>query len=263
MIFDTHCHLYDEKYIEGPEEVIKACLDNNVDLMMIPGDNLPNSIKASNLSMLFKEVYAAVGIHPEQIAEDPSLNIDETLIEIEKIALSNPKIKAIGEIGLDKYWVKEEAIINKQKELFIKQIDLANKLHLPIIVHDREAHGDTLEILKNHPAIYGGVLHCFSGSVEFMREILKLGFYIGIDGPVTYKNSIKTKEVALEVPLEKLVIETDAPYLPPHPNRGKTNYPYYLNFVIDEIAKIRGIVSREIEDTTYNNGKRLFGIDYE
>ncbi|MDD6302904.1 MAG: TatD family hydrolase [Bacillales bacterium] len=257
MIFDTHCHLYDEKYIEGPNQAIKTALDNNVGLLMIPGDNLPHSIIASKLSKEFNEVYAAVGIHPEEI---DSIDIDEALIELEKLVKENPKIKAIGEIGLDKYWNNQEEVIAKQKEYFIKQIELANKLHLPVIIHDREAHGDTLEILKKYPPLYGGVLHCFSGSVEFMKEIIKLGFYIGIDGPVTYKNAIKVKEVVSELPLDKMVIETDSPYMTPVPLRGKINCPHYLKYVIDEISRIKSIDSREIEYTTYNNGKKLFRI---
>ncbi len=257
MIFDTHCHLYDDKY-ENKDEVITACINQGVTLMMIPGDNIENSKKAVYLASKYQEIYAAVGIHPEEI---DSIELKQGIEELRKLVSSSNKIKAIGEIGLDKHWIKDEVTISKQKEYFIEQINLANELHLPIIVHARDADGDTFDILRKYKPLYGCVLHCFSGSVELMKEYVKMGFYIGVDGPVTYKNSITPKEVAKEVPLENLVIETDSPYLPPVPHRGEINYPYYLKIILDKISELRGIVSREIEYTTYNNGKRLFRID--
>ena len=257
MIFDTHCHLYDEKYIEGAIEAIKTSILNGVDLFMIPGDNLINSRKAIELATLFPGVYCAIGVHPSDVME---LDIEESIDELRKMYFTSNKIKAIGEIGLDKYWVKDEEVIAKQKEFFIKQIELANELKLPIIIHDRDAHSEVLEILKKHKPIYGGVMHCFSGSVEYLKEILNLGLYIGLDGPVTYKNAITPKEVAAAIPLDKLLVETDSPYLTPTPNRGKINYPHYVKFVIDEISRIKSINSREIENITFENGKKLFGI---
>jgi TatD DNase family protein len=257
MIFDTHCHVYDEKYIEGSIEVIKKSIQEGVGLFMIPGDNLINSKKAIELANLFSEVYCAIGVHPSDVM---GLDVNESINELKKMFLTSNKIKAIGEIGLDKYWVKDEEIINKQKEFFIKQIQLANELKLPIIIHDRDAHEETLKILKEHKPLYGGVMHCFSGSVEYLKEILKLGLYIGLDGPVTYKNAITPKEVASFVPLDKLLVETDSPYLTPTPNRGKINYPYYVKYVIDEICRIKSIDSREIEKATCENGKKLFKI---
>ena len=257
MIFDTHCHIYDDKYEEGIDKVVETCLMNGISLMMIPGDNINNSKKAIDIASRFEEVYCAIGIHPEEV---DSIDLDEGIKQLKELYLTSNKIKAIGEIGLDRYWVKDEKTINKQKEFFIAQIELANELHLPVIVHDREAHGLTLEILKKHTPKYGGVLHCFSGSLEYMNEILEMGFYIGLDGPVTWKNAEAPKLVARNIPLEKLLVETDSPYLTPHPYRGKINYPYYVKYVIDEIAKIRENNSREIEEATYENGKRLFGI---
>lgn len=257
MIFDTHCHIYDLKYIEGAIEVIKTSISNGVDLFMIPGDNLINSRKAVELANMFEQVYCAIGVHPSDVMD---LDIEEAIKELKEIYKTSNKIKAIGEIGLDKYWIKEENVITKQKEFFIKQIELANELHLPIIIHNREAHLETLEILKKYPPLYGGVMHCFSGSVECMKEIIKLGLYIGLDGPVTYKNALVPKEVALNCPLDRLLVETDSPYLTPTPNRGKINYPHYVKFVVDEISRIKSINSREIENTTYENGKKLFGI---
>ena len=257
MIFDTHCHVYDEKYVEGAIEVIKKSIQEGVGLFMIPGDNIINSKKAIELASLFPEVYCAIGIHPSDVE---SLDIEEVISQLKELYKTSNKIKAIGEIGLDKYWVKDEEIITKQKEFFIRQIELANELKLPIIIHDREAHEDTLKILKEHPPLYGGVMHCFSGSVEYLKEILSLGLYIGLDGPVTYKNAIIPKEVAKVVPLDRLLVETDSPYLTPVPYRGKINYPHYVKNVIEEICRIRSINSREIENVTCDNGKKLFGI---
>lgn len=258
MIFDTHCHLYDEKYIEGAIEAIKTSILNGVDLFMIPGDNLVNSKKAIELATLFPQVYCAIGVHPSDVME---LNIEEVIEELRKMYKTSSKIKAIGEIGMDKYWVKEEKVIKKQKEFFIRQIELANELKLPIIIHDRDAHSEVLEILKEHKPLYGGVMHCFSGSVEYLKEILKLGLYIGLDGPVTYKNAVTPKEVAEYVPLDRLLVETDSPYLTPTPFRGKINYPHYVKYVIEEICRIKSNNSREIENITCNNGKKLFGIE--
>ena len=258
MIFDTHCHVYDSKYIEGAIEVIKTSISNGVDLFMIPGDNLVNSKKAVELANMFNEVYCAIGVHPSDVMD---LDVEESITELKELYKTSNKIKAIGEIGLDKYWVKEEHVIAKQKEFFIRQIELANELKLPIIIHDRDAHLETLEILKEHKPLFGGVMHCFSGSVEYMKEILKLGLYIGLDGPVTYKNAVVPKEVALHCPLDKLLVETDSPYLTPTPNRGKINYPHYVKFVIEEISRIKSINSRETEDATFDNAKRLFGIE--
>ena len=258
MIFDTHCHLYDEKYIEGAIEAIKTSILNGVDLFMIPGDNLVNSKKAIELATLFPQVYCAIGVHPSDVME---LDIEESINELRRLYKTSSKSKAIGEIGMDKYWVKEENVIKKQKEFFIRQIELANELELPIIIHDRDAHNEVLEVLKNHKPLYGGVMHCFSGSVEYLKEILALGLYIGLDGPVTYKNAITPKEVAKDVPLDRLLVETDSPYLTPVPFRGKINYPHYVKNVIEEICRIKSINSREIENITCENGKKLFGIE--
>ena len=256
MIFDTHCHLYDSSYEQDPKSIIVNSYRNNVGLMMIPGDNILNSKKALELASSYEYVYCAVGVHPESV-ENEDINVTrETLFELAK----NDKVKAIGEIGLDYYWTKDENNIEKQKAFFIEQILIANELHLPIIVHDREAHQDTLEILKKYPPLYGCVIHCFSGSVEMMKECIKLGFYIGLDGPVTYKNAVVPKEVAKAVPLDRLLLETDAPYLPPVPYRGQKNYPEYIKYIIKEISILRNISENEIEETTFSNGKRFFGV---
>ena len=255
MIFDTHCHLYDSKFEEDIDSIIRRCLDNNVGLIMLIGDNIPDSKLCIEASSRFEEVYAAIGVHPMDVD-----GIEFEDLEKELIPLYNNKVKAIGEIGLDYYWNKEEETKIKQKKYFIKQIEIANKLDLPVVIHARDSVEDCIRILKDHPCNKKGVFHCYSGSVEQMKEILKLGFFVGLDGPVTYKNSVTPKEIAKNVPLDRLVIETDSPYLPPVPFRGKTNYPYYLPYVIDQIASLREMESKEIEEITYNNGKRLFNI---
>ncbi|MGN1295859.1 MAG: TatD family hydrolase [Bacilli bacterium] len=256
MIFDTHCHLYDSSYEEDAKEIIKKAFNNNVGLMMIPGDTLANSQKALDLADSFENVYCAVGVHPESVEEEDLKITRETLLKLAK----NKKVKAIGEIGLDYYWRKDESHVEKQKKFFIEQIVIANELHLPIIVHDREAHKDTLDILKQYPPLYGCVIHCFSGSVEMMRECINLGFYIGLDGPVTFKNAITPKEVAKAIPLDKLLLETDAPYLTPVPYRGQKNYPEYIKYIIQEIALLRNVSENEIEEQTFFNGKKFFGV---
>lgn len=255
MIFDTHCHLYDEKFNEDPKKIISRCLTNNVGLLMVVGDNISNSIKCINLANEFDQVYSAIGVHPMEVDQ---IDLNEIENQINKII--NNKVKAIGEIGLDYYWKKDPETKEKQIKYFIKQIEIANKLELPIIIHARDSVEDCIKILKEHECIKKGVFHCFSGSLEQMKEIIKMGFYIGLDGPVTYKNSITPKEVASIVPIDRLVIETDSPYLPPVPFRGQINYPYYLKYVIEQIALIRNKTTKEIEDITYLNGKKLFNI---
>ncbi len=255
MIFDTHCHLYDEKFNENINEIIKRCFENNVSLIMLVGDNIKNSKTCIKTSLEIEGVFSSIGIHPMEI---DSISIEDIEKEIQD-NISN-KTLSIGEIGLDYYWEKDEDTKKRQKEYFIKQIEIANKLNLPIIVHARDSVEDAIDILKKNPCLKKGVFHCFSGSVEQMKEIVKLGFYIGLDGPVTYKNANTPKQIAKEVPLDRLVIETDSPYLPPVPKRGEINYPYYLNYVIEEIARIREVESKVIEEVTFSNGKKLFNI---
>lgn len=255
MIFETHCHLYDEKFNEDINSLIKRSLENNVGLIMLVGDNIIHSKICIEVSNNYKEVYASIGVHPQEV---DSIEYDQLEDQIKSLLTS--KVKAIGEVGLDYYWKKDEETKNKQKEYFIKQIEIANKVDLPLIIHARDSVEDCINILKKYPCNKKGVFHCFSGSVEQMKEILKMGFYIGLDGPVTYKNSITPKQVAKEVDLDRLVIETDSPYLPPVPFRGKINYPYYLSYVIEEIASLRNVDSKLIEDITMENGKKLLNI---
>lgn len=258
MIFDTHTHLYDEKFNEEIDEIIKRCLDNNVGLIMLVGDNINNSIKCVETSKRFNSVFASIGVHPMDVNSIDLNQLEKKLLELYQE--NQDKIKAIGEIGLDYYWNKEIETKEKQRKYFIKQIEVANQLELPIIIHARDSVEECISILKNNPCLKKGVFHCFSGSVEQMKEIIKMGYLIGLDGPVTYKNAITPKEVAKNVPLDYLLIETDSPYLPPIPHRGKINYPYYLPYVIKEISQLRMISEKEVEETTFQNGKRLFNI---
>lgn len=259
-LFDTHCHLYDEQYKDDLEEVINKAKESNVKLMMLPADSLKASYKTSELSKKYDCFYAEVGIHPSEVYQE---ELDKTLIELEKLVLSNPKIKAIGEIGLDYYWYKETSQKEVQKMWFIKQIELANKLHLPIVVHSRDAYEDTINILNEYEPLYGCVFHCFSYSVECLKTIIKKEYYIGLDGPVTYKNAIKPKEIAKIVPLDRLLLETDCPYLSPVPYRGKRNEPANLTYIACEISRLKEITFDELVEQCYINGCKFFGIDYE
>ena len=194
-----------------------------------------------------------LGVHPSEVKD-----WDDTLIDkISRYSMS-PKIVGIGEIGLDYYW--DKSFIDLQKDIFIKQIKLANTLNLPICVHDREAHKDTFDILKAYNKCSTVVMHCFSGSVEFARECIKEGWYLALGGVVTFKNAVKMKEVAIDVPLERLLLETDAPYLTPVPFRGKQNQPAYVRFVAEEIAKLRGISFEELAGVTSENARKVFAL---
>ena len=198
-------------------------------------------------------MYAAVGWHPE----DMDKRTDEGFDEMIKL-MHHPKCVAVGEIGLDYYWDAEHK--DEQKALFIRQIELALELDKPVIVHDREAHGDSFDIVSRYPELRG-VFHCYSGSAEMAAELLKRGWYLGFDGPITYKNARKALEVLQMCPLERMVIETDSPYLTPVPNRGKRNDSSNLKYVIDKIAEVKGVSASEVERATFENGKKLYGME--
>lgn len=255
MIFDTHCHLYDEKYEEGVYEVIARSFEKGVDLLMLVGDNPEHSEICAETAKHTENVYASIGIHPMEI---DTIEVGE--IESRLKPLLSDKVKAVGEIGLDYYWNKDAEVKIRQKEYFIRQIEIANRWDLPIIIHARDSVESAIEIVKKYPCRRKGVFHCFSGSAEQMKRIVDMGYFIGLDGPVTYKNAVTPKEVAKAVDLSYLVVETDSPYLPPVPFRGKINYPYYLRRVIEEIAALRKMNPEEIEEITFQNGKRLFRL---
>jgi TatD DNase family protein len=256
MLFDSHAHLNDERFDEDRDELIKSLREKNVDLVVNPGADIETSKSAVELSNKYDFIYAAVGVHPHDVSE-----LDDSAIKtLREMATKNNKVVAIGEIGLDYYY--DHSPREAQKEWFKKQILLANELKLPIIIHDRDAHADTFDIIKEYKSDeIGCVLHCYSGSVELAREYIKMGCYISIPGTVTFKNSRKVREVAREIPLNKLFIETDSPYMAPEPHRGKRNDPSLVAFVADKIAQEKGISYEEVCEKTKENAKIFFGIE--
>ena len=253
MIFDSHAHYDDESFNEDRENVIKEIRENGVINVLNCGASMEGARDSFKLANKYDFFYAAVGIHPENAYELTEENYEEI-----KEMTKNPKVRAIGEIGLDYYW-EENPPRKKQKEVFRKQMELAKELNMPVVIHDRDAHGDTLEIMKEFPEVKG-VVHCFSGSVEFARECLKLGYYIGFTGVVTFKNSKKIVEVAKEVPLDRMLVETDAPYMAPTPNRGKRNRSDYIKFIIEKIAEVKELSVEEVSNATIENAKNLLKI---
>ena len=252
-IFDTHAH-YDDSRFDGDRDAVLAALpDAGVELVLDPGCDLPSSRAAAALAERYGHVYAAAGIHPENCAGFQ----DADLAALRQL-LAQPKVAAIGEIGLDYYWA-ENPPRDFQQMVFRKQLALAEELDLPVIVHDREAHGDSLSIIREFPAVTG-VFHCFSGSPEMAEELLKRGWYLGFDGPITYKNARRAPEVAAITPLERMVVETDAPYLSPVPVRGRRNDSRYLPHVIAKLAEWKGVTPEEMTRITCENGKRLFRL---
>ena len=253
MIFDTHAHYDSGAFNADREELLASMPSKGVGLILDPGCEERSSRAALALAERFPFVYAAVGVHPEDM-EGMS---PETLETIRALA-RHEKCVAIGEIGLDYYW--DASHKTEQKELFAAQLSLAEELDLPVIVHDREAHADCLGLTGRFPKARG-VFHCFSGSAEMAKELLRRGWYLGFDGPVTYKNARKAVEVLEIVPTERILIETDSPYMSPVPLRGKRNDSSNLVYIIEKIAEIKGMTPQEIERITWENGKRLFGIE--
>lgn len=252
-IVDTHSHV-DMIETLSLDEVILNAQNTNVKKIIVPCAYPHDIDKINDLTIKNKNLFGLLGVHPSE-ARDWNDNLIE---KIKYCASQNKKIVGIGEIGLDYYW--DKSFNDTQQEVFIKQIQLANELNLPICVHDREAHLDTLTILKEHNKSSKVVMHCFSGSVEFMKECIKENIYIALGGVVTFKNAIKAKEVATEIPLEKLLLETDAPYLAPVPFRGKENQPSYTLLVAEEIAKLRGITSEEVCKQTTLNAHEIYNL---
>ena len=251
LIFDSHAHYDDAKFDLIREEILAKMPENNVCGIINCGTDISTSLMSINLAENFPFIYAAIGYHPESV-NDTTVFEKDKLIELSK----NKKVVAIGEIGLDYYW--DTSFKTNQIDFFEKQLFLAKKLDLPVIIHDRDAHGDTLEILKKHQP--KGVLHCFSGSIEMAREIIKLGLYIGVGGVITFKNSKKLVEIVKEIPLERILLETDAPYLAPEPYRGKTNNSAYILRVAEKIAEIKSITTKDVLSVTTKNVKALFNI---
>lgn len=252
-VFDTHAHYDAGQFDRDREEVLSALPGCGVALVVDPGCDLPSSRAAVELAERYPHVYAAVGIHPEDCGDFQDSDLDAL-----RQLLANPRAVAVGEIGLDYYW-EENPPREFQQTVFRKQMALAEELQLPVIVHDREAHGDSLAIIREFPTVTG-VFHCFSGSPEMAAELVKRGWYIGFDGPVTYKNARRAPEVVAVTPLERMVVETDAPYMAPVPFRGKRNDSRYLPHVIEKLAEWKNVSPEEMTAATFANGKRLFGI---
>ena len=250
-IFDSHAHYTDKAFNDDRENMLGSLRESGICGVINCGADIESSVFSVELANKYDYIYAACGIHPEEADKIP-----ENYIEILKNLARNEKCVAIGEIGLDYYWRQDTK--EKQKELFESQILLSKELGLPIIVHDREAHGDTLEILKKHKP--KGVLHCFSGSPETAEEILKLGMYIGLGGALTFKNARKAVEVAEMLPLDRLLLETDCPYMAPVPFRGKRNYSGYIPYIAEKVAEIKGIDPQTVLDITSENAKNLFDL---
>ena len=253
MLFDTHAHLDDRAFDTDRDELIAALPAQGVALVMNPGCSLTSSRNAVALAEKYPHVYAAVGSHPDAADEV----CGQVIEEYRKLCKLTDKVKAIGEIGLDYHY--EDIPRELQKKAFIMQMELARELDLPVIVHERDAHEDGMSIVKDFPTVKG-VFHCYSGSAEIARQLVDLGWYIGFTGVLTFKNARKAIETAASIPLDRIVLETDCPYMAPEPFRGRRNDPGYLYRMAEKLAGIRGLPVDEIHRITTENGKRLYRI---
>lgn len=254
MIFDTHAHYDDPVYEKDREELFEAMRAEGVGMITDIGADIASTKKAAELSNAYEFVYAAAGVHPSEVYSLEEADMD-FLLEMAK----NPKVVAIGEIGLDYHY--EDTVREVQKKWFIRQLELAKEVKLPVVIHSRDAAQDTLDIMKDiHAEDIGGVIHCFSYGWEMAKIYLDMGFYLGIGGVVTFKNAKKLKEVVQRAPMDRLVLETDAPYLAPEPYRGKRNASHYLKYVAEEIAALRSMAPDEVIHITEENGKQMYRI---
>ncbi len=251
MLFDTHAHLDDHAFDADRTELIESLPGRGLSLMMNPGCNLASSEAAVRLAETYDFIYAAVGSHP-----DDAGNVNEELIErYRQMVLAHPKVKAIGEIGLDYHY--EDNPREVQQHAFRLQMELARELDLPVIIHEREAHEDGMRIIDEFPEVRG-VFHCYSGSAEMAKELIRRGYYVGFTGVLTFKNARRAVEVASSVPLERIVLETDCPYMSPEPFRGKRNDPGRIYRMAERLAEIRGMAVEEVQQITLENGKKLY-----
>ena len=253
MYFDTHAHYDDEKFTEDGERILAALPEAGIALVLNPGCDLASSRTAAALAERWAHVYAAVGIHPEECGGCTDADLEEI-----RALCARDKVVAVGEIGLDYYWA-ENPPREFQQAVFRRQLELALELNLPVIIHDRDAHGDSLAIVEEYPALRG-VFHCFSGSPEMAAELLKRGWYLGFDGPITYKNAKKAPEVIELCPMDRLLLETDSPYLSPVPHRGERNDSRNLPWIAARIAEVKGCTAEDVAAAAMDNGKRLFRI---
>ena len=254
MIFETHAHYDDEQFENDRDLLIPDLLSGNICNII----NVSSSVESVKTGIVLAEkygkVYAAVGVHPSDIA---GLN-EESFAWIRE-QCSHPKVAAVGEIGLDYYWEKEEEVQKSQREWFFRQIKLAEEEDLPIIIHSRDAAEDTMKVMREvHAENIPGVVHCYSYSLEMAREFVKMGYYIGVGGVVTFKNAKKLKDVVRGIPLERILLETDAPYMAPEPYRGTRNHSGNLTYVVEKIAELKGVTTEEVEEITLKNARTLF-----
>ena len=253
MLFDTHAHLNDPAFDPDREELMASFASAGVGLVMNAGCSLESSRDIVAMADKYPWLYASVGSHPDAADE---VN-EEVIEEYRKLCKLSPKVKAIGEIGLDYYY--EDIPRQIQQKAFRMQMELARELDLPVIIHERDAHNDGLAIVKEFPTVKG-VFHCYSGSAEMARQLVNMGWYIGFTGVLTFKNARKAIETAASIPLDRIVLETDCPFMAPDPFRGKRNHPGYLYRMAEKLAEIRGISLEEVHTATYENGKRLYRI---
>lgn len=253
MYFDSHAHLDDRRFDEDREEIINDLKNHGVGLIMNVGCDLPSSERSVRLAQTYENFYAAVGSHP-----DDADHVDGKLLDRYRALAQDPKVRAIGEIGLDYHY--EDVPRAQQIIAFEQQLELAEALRKPVIVHEREAHGDAMDILRRHPDACG-VFHCFSGSAEMALWLVERGWYVGFTGVVTFKNARRAVEAVQALPLERILIETDCPYMAPEPYRGRRNDSRYVPLVAAKIAQIKGIDPEEAGNITAQNAKRLFGIE--
>ena len=254
MLFDTHAH-YDDERFDGDRDALLASMpERGVELIVNPGCTVKTSRTAVERAARFTHVYAAVGIHPENCHDFTPAQIDDL-----RALAARPKVVAIGEIGLDYYWA-ENPPRELQQDVLRRQMALAQELSLPVIIHDRDAHADTMAIVREFPRVTG-VFHCFAGSVEMARELLALGWMLSFNGAITFKNARRAPEVVAAVPLERLMIETDSPYLSPVPLRGKRNDSRNLTCVLETLAAWKGVTPEEMARITLENGKRLYRLE--
>jgi TatD DNase family protein len=255
MIFESHGHYDDEQFQTDREELLSSFKENGIRYVVNVGSDLGACKRSLELAETYEFIYAALGIHPSE-TED----LNEEAFAWIKGAAEKEKIVAIGEIGLDYYWVKEAELQKQQQEWFVRQIALAKEVNLPIIIHSRDAAEDTYEILKEYAKGLDVVLHCYSYDREMAEKYLDLGFYLGIGGVVTFKNAKDLKEVVAFAPMERILVETDCPYLAPVPFRGKRNSSLYLPYIIEAIAELKGMTAQEVEEISFENGKSFFRI---
>ena len=264
--FDSHAHIDDEKFNEDREELIEKIHESGIGAFVSAGYSLEGSLKAVKYAQNYDFIYSTVGISPNDIPQTEEElwktleKIEDLVIKTSEKSIDKKVIVAIGEIGLDYYWEKEETKRELQKKAFIAQINMANKLELPIVIHTRDAVMDTIEILKKNPVNKKGIFHCCPLNRELVKEALKLGFYISFAGPVTFKNSKNANEIIEMVPNEKMLIETDSPYLAPEPVRGTRNDSRNVRYIAQKIADVKGLSLDEIAKVTYDNAKKVFDI---